>query len=125
MVAVTGEATYTATFDAVVRKYLITFLDEDGTELCAQEWRYGTMPSCEEPTKADDEQYTYTFAGWTPEIVAVSGEATYTASYTAKLKGEGIDNVGIDIPVQKIFRDGQILILRGDKVYTLQGQVVE
>ena len=124
IVAVTGDATYMATFDAVVRKYMITFMDEDGTELCAQEWEYGATPSCAEPTKADDEQYTYTFAGWSPEVVAVTGEATYTATYTAKDKHEDFENVSTEPVPRKVMIDGQIYILRGDRVYTLQGQEV-
>ena len=103
---------------------MITFLDEDGTELCAQEWEYGSMPSCTEPTKADDEQYTYAFAGWTPTVAAVTGEATYTATYTATEKPEGFEDVNAEPAPQKVMIDGQILILRGEKVYTLQGQEV-
>ena len=83
VVAVEGEATYTAKYDAVVNEYEITFVDEDGTELSKAKVAYGEIPACEAPTKEADAQYTYTFAGWTPAIVAVEGEATYTATYEA------------------------------------------
>ena len=85
VVAVTGDAIYTADFDSVVNKYTITFLDEDGTVLSSQQWNYGATPTCDEPTKPATAQYTYTFAGWDPEITKVTGAATYTATYTFTL----------------------------------------
>ena len=38
-----------------------------------------------------------------------------------------IDNVVAtdDVPVRKIFRNGQVLILRGNEVYTVLGEKVE
>ena len=65
-------------------KYTIQFVNEDGGVLQSGEVEHGAMPvyTEETPLKAEDEQYTYTFAGWTPEITAATGAAVYTASYT-------------------------------------------
>lgn len=126
IVPVIGDATYTAQYNSIINKYTITFKNDDGSELCADEWDYGTMPYCEEPTKEDDEQYRYTFAGWSPDLVVVKADATYTATYTVTPKSQGIEDVlGEDVQCKKLVRDGHIYILRGDKTYTLQGQEVK
>ena len=38
------------------------------------------------PVKAETEQYTYAFSGWTPAIVPVAGNAEYRATYAATEK---------------------------------------
>jgi hypothetical protein len=74
-----------AEFIRVVRQYTITFVDWDGSEIASDDYEYGTSatditPSA--PTRESDEQYSYTFAGWSPAVGIVTGEATYTATYT-------------------------------------------
>ena len=61
----------------------ITWVIDD--EVVAEEdYLKGTMPSFKGSTdKAPDENYRYTFTGWSPEIVVAGADATYTAQYSA------------------------------------------
>ena len=79
-----GAATYTATYETVWNEYTVTFKDEDGSTLATGSgYHYGdTVHVPADPTKADDDTYTYTFAGWDKEITTVTGDAVYTATYT-------------------------------------------
>ena len=85
---VTGNKTYTATYIEKLRTYTITFVNYDGTELLTlTEVPYGTTPvfDKENPTRPNDENYIYTFSGWSPAISSVSGNATYTAQYSTTI----------------------------------------
>ncbi len=67
-------------------KYEVIFYDENGTtELYRTEVVENQMPiyGGETPTKANTAQYTYTFAGWSPEIHKATAPATYKAVYSA------------------------------------------
>ena len=63
--------------------YAITWANWNGSVLKVDSVLEGETPSYtgESPTKPADAQYTYTFTGWTPEVVAVTGDAIYTAVY--------------------------------------------
>ena len=190
VVAVTGNATYKATFTATKNSYTITWQNEDGSLIDQTTVEYGVVPTHAEPTKEATEEYTYTFADWNPAVVAVTGDATYTATfssvvnvytitvsavngqvigggeyqygatidltaipdegyvfdqwsdgvtdnprtitvtgdveYTALFTStEGFENIYTSEPVQKVIIDQKVYILRGEKVYTLQGQEVK
>ena len=187
VVAVTGNATYKATFTATKNSYTITWQDENGLLIDQTTVEYGVVPTHAEPTKEATEEYTYTFTGWIPAVVAVTGDATYKATfssvvnvytisvsavngqvigggeyqygatidlnaipnegyvfdqwsdgvkdnprtitvtgdaeYTALFTStEGFENIYTSEPVQKVIIDQKVYILRGEKVYTLQGQ---
>ena len=56
----------------------------DGKIVAEKDYLKGTMPSFEGSTdKAPDENYRYTFTGWSPEVVVAEEDATYTARYSA------------------------------------------
>ncbi len=84
--AATEDMDYFATFTPVRRSYTVTFLNWDGSTLQATDVEYGQTPSYSgTPTRPADAQYTYTFNGWDNEVVAVTGIATYTATYSNTL----------------------------------------
>jgi hypothetical protein len=87
IVPVSKEATYTAEFASSVNQYTITFLDDDGTELQKSLWDYGATPTYPEtPQKLPTAETVYTFSGWSPRIVPVSKDATYTARYSSSAR---------------------------------------
>ncbi|MBQ4474140.1 MAG: cell wall-binding repeat-containing protein, partial [Lachnospiraceae bacterium] len=84
--AVTGNATYTAVFEEIPEMYTVTWLNWDGSLLETDEVAYGEMPAYhgETPSREDEPGVRYTFAGWTPELAAVTGDAAYTALFDAE-----------------------------------------
>ena len=82
--AVDGDVTYTAQFGDATRSYAVRWMN--GGELLEEDTvPYATMPvySGQTPTRPDEGYYTYTFAGWTPDVVPVGGETTYSAVFDA------------------------------------------
>lgn len=73
---VTGDATYTAQFTETKRKYTITFLNENGTEIERHFLTRDEIPVCEDvPTKAGN------YLQWEPTISAVVGDQEYRATF--------------------------------------------
>jgi len=73
---VTSDVTYTATYTTKERKYTIIFCQEGGTEIERQFLTHNAVPVCENtPVKTG-----YTLE-WSPAIAAVTGDATYTATW--------------------------------------------
>ena len=56
----------------------------DGKVVAEEDYLKGTMPSFKNSTDKDpDDNYRYTFTGWSPEVVVAEEDATYTAQYSA------------------------------------------
>ena len=110
-------------------QYKVTFLDWDGDTLQSSMVNYGEMPEYtgETPTKPEDVHYTYTFLNWTPEIVSVIENATYTAVYEAIKKVVTSTENSTSEPEQprKVFMDGRLFIIRGEHIYSSQGHVIQ
>ncbi len=71
--------------EPVVETYTITWKNYNGTVLETDtNVAAGITPTYDgaTPTKPSTSEYVYTFSGWDPKVVAVTGDATYTAQFT-------------------------------------------
>ena len=120
IVAVIGDATYKATFNATKNSYSITWLNEDGSLIDQTTVEYGVVPTHADPIKENTAEYTYTFAGWIPNVVAVTCDATYRATFNGEVnmysittsaingevEGAGIYAYGTEIEIKAIPAEG-------------------
>lgn len=81
------EYTKTVKFTAqwTINSYTVTFKN-GGTVLQQGKWEYNTTPTYtgDTPTKSNDDNYEYTFSGWSPEIKPVTADVTYMAQFSTK-----------------------------------------
>ena len=108
--------------------YTVRFLNYDGSLLQKTQVPEGEIPvyNGQEPTRPDDEEYSYEFTGWMPEVVATTTNVDYIAQFRAIVK-DGVSDIpasGNSAP-RKVLIDGQIFIVRGEKLYNLIGQEVK
>ncbi|MCQ2361382.1 MAG: T9SS type A sorting domain-containing protein, partial [Paludibacteraceae bacterium] len=99
LATVTKAQDYTATYSSTVNKYVIEFVNYDGTLLQETEFEYGEMPEYTgaTPEKPATVEFTYTFSGWEPEVVAVTEAAIYTAQFSSTVNSYEIEvNVSAD-----------------------------
>ena len=84
---VTGAVTYKAVYNETVNTYTVTWNLWDGKTIYSESIPYGTLPKYNADKHGDiaalahqaNEEWTYTFQGWNPEITEVTGDITYTA----------------------------------------------
>lgn len=76
----------------------VTWKNDDGSILAIDNVKEGEIPNYngELPTKLDDDKFTYSFNGWSPEIVPVVDNATYIAQYNYVLKTYKLSITSID-----------------------------
>ena len=123
---VTGDATYTYVVTADYEEYTIKFVDEDGTLLyeTVVEWGKTPLYNGTQPTKASTSEYVYQFAGWTPELTAVTKDETYTATYTAIATPYDVIIHHVNLDGTKV-ADDYTAELTEEKLYTYEAPVVE
>ena len=80
-----------------LRQGTVTWKNDDGSVLKTEKVNYGATPSYGGvPVKASDARYIYRFAGWTPAVTPVMGDAAYTAVYAKQLRSYTVKWVNWD-----------------------------
>lgn len=79
----TGNKVYWAKWK--INEYVIRFVNYNNRLLQQTNVEFGKHPEYTGavPEKDAEDKYTYTFAGWSPEITSVTGDTTYTAQFNA------------------------------------------
>ena len=91
LVKAEADKTYKATFKAVFKEYTISFIDDNNNEISSAKYHFGddiTVP--ENPTKANTEQYKYTFDGWYTSLTGGTkvGKLSGNTSFYAQFKSD-------------------------------------
>ncbi len=92
----TGNMTFTAQFENTANSYTVTWI-VDG-EIVQTSCEYGRVPMFgatpdEVPFKEPEERFCYVFEGWDRELVPVTGDVTYIASFSSQTRYYRVDFV--------------------------------
>lgn len=75
---------------------------------------YGTVPTHDDPSKTATLELSFVFTGWQPALTAVSGEASYTATFSSKPREYMVSfNTDGGTPAP----DPQLIVYRSKAVY--------
>ena len=124
-ISVEGDATYTAEF--LLNEYTITVLYDNtkGYVSGGGTYVYGTQVRLEVSANSG-----YEFSQWSngatynPYLFTATEDLTLEAQFIPTTAVENV-SADSDTTVRKVFRDGQVLILRGGKTYTTTGVEVK
>ena len=76
---------------------VVEFRDWDGTLISSGEYTYGeSVMAPSNPSRAQDDTYTYRFVGWDKDVTACSGDAVYTAVYASEYRNYTVTFVDYD-----------------------------
>jgi len=132
----TRDISIVAKYRQVYNEYTITFDAGSGFfdgehNIVNQTYHYGeVIVQPDHPVKAQDEYFTYEFAGWTPALTegdVVTGNSTYTASYRSIPKGTPLPQTGIMVTDGEVTEDisvGSIFGYTYEMVETVDGTYV-
>ena len=107
--AVTGDATYTAVFTEIPNTYTVSWI-VDGT-VTEQKLAYGSeITAPENPAKAGDELYVYTFSHWSGfhDGTTVTGDVAYEAMFMRENVSYTVHFALEDCPLDLVIEDRQV-----------------
>ena len=122
---ITKDMSLTANFEAL--KYMVIATSNDdalGVVYGGGEYAYNAQASLMAVPNENCEFVTWNNGVNTnPCVFTVTNDVTIQAIF--RHTGEGIEDVETNSTPQKMIQDGHIFILRGDKTYTITGQIVK
>ena len=117
---VTSNITVTAIYE--INTYTVVFVDWDGTELSRQTVEHGS----DAVAPQDPAREGYTFTGWSNSIKDISSDLTVIAQYKEN-PATGTEKTSAPVTAKpgKVLRGGVMYILRGGRIYCVDGAVVQ
>lgn len=130
--AIKGEITFKAQFTPVLLQFNVIYQRADGTIILQDKKKWGETTTPPSVDGYQDQQWTYTFAGWTPSVVSeVTADATYTATFnktareytlsitTAEAEYGTVTSSSVSAPYgATVTTDGNVLKVNGAPVAT-------